>query len=196
MSAQRSLLHISVLTLLTALIFVSCSSSSAINDFFGIEMSLIDSADFKIVSYTVEDGIKFSSNALMENRVFAWAELGDRTIQITITNNSPKPIPSNYVEDDFVITMLDGKKYSLNKGKNFEYPTQGEIEQNKVVSFTLGLPENFWETISMTNWDAEASNLAPQFWKGQNKYNLHKDNFKNITVSLGGKIYILMKPVP
>ena len=56
-------------------LLTGCSSSSAINDFFGIEMPPSEVDYFRIVGYTETSGISYQSTKNMNPDLFAWAGL-------------------------------------------------------------------------------------------------------------------------
>jgi len=59
-----------------------CSSTTAINDFFEIEMLPSEVSYFKIVSYSESSGISYQSTRNMNPELYAWAGLKGTNIRI------------------------------------------------------------------------------------------------------------------
>ncbi len=196
MRILKSILSITTVSGIVYLLSISCSSSSTVNDFFGIKMDIPDTALFKIESYSEADGIKYYSSPLMDPKISAWGEITPNMIQFHISNNSPYAIKSSHGMDQYSIETNEGKVYILDKGKFFGYPMKGSIQPNASATLWLELPTDFHETIGMTKPDGDAENYTFDFWKGMNKTNIAKDNIKLITIKLGGETTIILKPVP
>jgi len=93
-----------------------CSSTTAINDLFGIEMPPSEVNYFKIVGYTESSGISYQSTRNMNPDLYAWAGLEGTNIRIQITNNSNEPVVINYNKDQYLLREIDGNELILDKG--------------------------------------------------------------------------------
>ncbi len=114
-------------------LFAGCSSSSAINDFFGIEMPPSEVQYFKIIGYTETSGISYQSTKNMDPNIYAWAGLEGTNIRIMITNNSEAPIKLSYDADQFILIEKEGKEYILNKGDRIAYSNYDPIKPNTSI---------------------------------------------------------------
>ncbi len=191
------MLIISCLIMLT--VFSSCTSSQsrlAINDYFGIRMAEEDEPNFKIVSYSGEDGIKYHSSIMMNPNLFAWAEISGKKIRVKIVNNLEQEIPSSWVGDEFAVQTDDGKEFMLNKGRNTEYPSNGVILPKTEMEYFLELPAKFWETIGARNQQSHTADYLEDFWTGLDTNTISRKKIKMITITLGTKYQIILKRVP
>lgn len=167
-----------------------------INDFFGIQMSPKERAAFKIVSYNKENGVSYASTVNMNPEIYAWAELAGKEIQFKVVNGSSTPVSSNYLEDQFSITLNGGQTIVINKGRSIDYPVKDYIKPKSEANFTFVIPEKFWETIGMTHPQSTNESYTKEFWAGLNTINTQKENIDHLNILLGGKITIVLKLVP
>ncbi len=170
---------------------IGCSSSSAINDFFGIEMPPSEVDYFKIVGYTETSGISYQSTRNMNPDLYAWAGLEGTNIRIKITNNSDEPIEVNYETDQFLLVEKDGNEFILNKGSRIEYTDFDPIRPNSSIELVLELPKDYWKTVgAMQNPD-----YMKDFTKEQSTVMFDKEKIKSIQIKLGYTKTIILKPV-
>ena len=178
------------------LFIMSCSSQALLNDFFGIEMPLDEQAGFQIKSYSEKNGASYTSTPDMDNRIFAWAEMGRDVIHLQVINASDKQISLSYNTDKFILETTDQQKFILNKGKNFSYAPKKRIEPGGKMDFKLELPSKFWDTVGMRNVQSENENYSFDFWTGLNKFDFLKENVTLLVAELGDSTTIVLKPVP
>ena len=118
---MNSKLLLAIILGASLILSTGCSSSSAINDFFGIEMPPSEVDYFRIVGYTETSGISYQSTRNMNPDLFAWAGIENRNVRIQITNNSDEPVEINYNKDQYLLIEKNGNEFVLNKGDLLEY---------------------------------------------------------------------------
>jgi len=175
-------------------ILASCNPKT-MDDFFGIQMDPKYIDNFEIISYTIQEGAKYKSNALMNPLVYAYAEVGPNTVHIKIVNSDSSPLKVNFNIDEFYL-YLEKDKFVLSKGDRDNYPDKVEINKNESVEFILELPSNFLSTTGMKNPQSHSADYTFEIWKGQNTLNIIKEKIKFIEVNLGTDITIILKPIP
>jgi len=185
-----------IFAIIIILSHVKCSSSSAINDFFGIKMSSSEIDYFKIVGYTETSGISYRSSPNMNPNIYAWAGLEGDILRIKLVNNSNTPLPLNYDSDQYIIVNKDDKKFICNKGNIITYNNMSPLAPNSSVELLLELPQNYWETVGMRNSQSSNENYTHDIWKGQNTLVINKKDVKQIVIKLGFTTNIILKPVP
>jgi len=188
-----------ILSMIMLTVFSSCTTGPprlAINDYFGIRMAEADAPNFKIVSYTAEDGIKYHSSIMMNPNLFAWAEISGKQIHVKIVNNLEQEIPSSFVGDQFTVFTDDGKKFHLNKGRNTDYPTNGIIAPGNEAEYFLQIPAKFWETIGARGQRTYEESYLEDFWTGMDTNTLSRKKIEMMTITLGTKYQIVLKRVP
>ena len=180
---------------LTFTLLFSCSQT-VVNDFFGIEMNPEHEKDFKIFSYSVTDGVKYSSNPQMNPLVYAYAELQVNSVLIKIVNMDTIPIQLNYYIDEYILHSTKNEIYKLLKGDREKYSDKINIGFNESRELALELPSIFWETIGMKNPQSHLEDYTEEFWTGENRTNFAKDEIKYIEVVLGKNTVIILKLIP
>ena len=183
------------LFMLVPICFTSCSSS-AINDYFGIEMDPMFADDFKIISYSEFEGAKYQSNSEMNPMVYAYAELMPNTVLIKIVNKDKAEIPINYNIDQYILHTTDERKYILTKGAREEYQTKSTIASQETREIKLGMPADFWKTVGMRKPQSQLEKYTEDFWKGENSLNLIKEEINHIEIKMGISRTLILKPVP
>ncbi len=180
-------------------LLVSCSAANPIDDFFGIKMYPLDENYFKIVSYSPEKGVSYTSNSRMDNRISAWAKVGVNTIKIKIVNNSENEIPLNYNLDEYVL-VTDEDSYYLGKGDRQKYFERSRIKPKSSFEISLELPSEYWKTAggfgSYSNQTKLTKDILKSYSKVGTKLNVNKDNIKYILIKFGHNTTILLKSVP
>jgi len=184
-----------ILSLVVLIIILASCSPKVIDDFFGIQMQPDQVKNFKIVSYSPQDGAKYSSNMYMNPSVFAYAEFATNSIHIKVGNFNSTPIKINYNLDEFYLYTED-EKLALSRGDRERYSEKKEIKPNEFIEFDLELPTNFLDSIGMRSPQSHSANYTIEFWKGQNSVNMVKEKIKYIEVNLGTDISIILKPIP
>ncbi len=193
---EFSELRISTISiLLFCVLLFSCASNQPINDFFGIKMDESEADYFVIKSYSVNKGVNYQSTANMNPLIYAWAEIEANKIRIKVVNDSNDPISFNYNYDKFTLVNSENEEFILDKGQAFDYPGQTGIMPNQSVEFLFNLPSDFWSTVGMTDQQSVSAIYNEDFWAGTNKISILKENVKHVTVSLGGELTLLLKPV-
>jgi len=175
---------------------VQCSSTTAINDFFGIKMPPNESDYFKIVAYTESSGISYQSSPNMDPNIFAWASLEGDVLRIKLVNNSNSPVPLNYDSDQFIIVMNDNSEFICTKGNIISYSNLSPINEHNSVELLLELPQNYWATVGMKSSQSSNENYTHDVWKGQNTIVVDIEEIKHIKINLGFSTNILLKHVP
>lgn len=173
----------------------NCGSNRPLDDFFGIRMNPADEAYFIIHGYSVHDGVYYESTSAMNPLIYAWAQLGTDDIRIKIMNNSKQSIPSSYNLDRFTMVLQDGKTFVLSKGDPLDFPGNKTLFSNTSLELRLELPSDFWETIGMKHHQSYSADYMKEFWRGENKRNVIKENIEKIVVKLGEGTTIILKPV-
>ncbi len=184
------------LALIPLLFLTNCSSSSAINDFFGIKMNPAEVNYFRIVAYTESSGISYQSTANMDPNVFAWANIEGGVLRLKLINNSQNPIKLNYDSDQYIIVSNNNKEITCLNGNIISYNNYSPIQPNNSVELLLELPQNYWETVGMKNIQSANENYTTDVWKGQNTIVVDKEKVKLIKIILGFSETIILKPVP
>ncbi len=183
------------LLIIVQLLFESCSSSMAIDDFFGIKMPLNEANYFKIVAYTEASGISYQSTPNMNPNIFAWAKLEGDKLRIKLVNNSDSPIELNFNSDQFIIVTKDNKEFVCLNGNIINYNNLSPLLTNSSAELLLEIPQNFWETVGMKNYQSANTSYTQDFWKGQNTLVIDKGEIKHIRINLGFSTNILLKQV-
>lgn len=184
--------------LLVVLVFlmVKCSSTTAINDFFGIQMPLNELQYFKIVAYTESSGISYQSTPNMNPNILAWAGLEGGILRIKLVNNSDEPILLNYNSDQFIIVTKSNMEFICLNGDIISYNNLSPIKPLDSVELLLELPQDYWTTVGMKNYQSTNSNYTQDIWKGQNTLVYDITDIKYIRINLGFTTNILLKLVP
>jgi len=185
-----------LLSLTFILLFVQCSSSTAINDFFGIKMPPNESDYFQIVAYTESSGISYKSSPNMDPNIFAWAGLEGEILRIKLVNESNAPVNLNYDSDQFIIVTNDNTEFICIKENIMTYNNKSPINETKSVELLLELPQNYWDKVGVTNIQASNDNSTHDIWKGQYSLGLGIKDVNHIKIILGFSTNILLKPVP
>ncbi len=184
-----------LLLIVGGMVFFSCSPR-VLDDFFGIEMNPAEMNDFKIVSYSPQEGARYQSNIHMNPRVYAYAEVYMDFLQLKVVNTSDKPIIYDYATDEFFLfTRQENQKFVLAKGEREKYPSGGEIAPGESQEFTLLLPLNYGETLGVNAPPFQKSSYSEKFWKGQNTGKWDKKEIDHILVILNGQTSIVLKPI-
>ncbi len=189
-------IFINIVLILLLGIIAGCSSSGAVNDYFGIEMHPSEVDRFVIKAYTERTGISYSSTANMNPNLFAWGEFGHDYFKIILVNNSAVPVTLSYDMDQYTLVLNNGEEYIFTKGNRFTYNSNDPLEPNSSVEFSLDLPQNFWETVGTQNVQSTNTSYTTDFWTGQNTLNFEKEEVKYIQVKLSLTTDIILKRVP
>lgn len=192
---MKQVLKITTLLILL-LSLVQCSSTTAINDFFGIKMPPNESEYFKIVAYTEASGISYQSSPNMDPNIFAWASLEGDILRVKLVNNSNSPVPLSFDSDQFIIVTKDNSEFICIKGNIISYNNLSPINEQTSVELLLELPQNYWDTVGMKNSQSSNENYTHDVWKGLNTLVIDKDSVKYIKINLGFTTNILLKNVP
>jgi len=192
--SKRNLKKLLITTLF--LFMLTCSYQAPVNDFFGIMMAPEETKYFKIQSYSEKDGISYLSNAKMNPKINAWAEMNINSILIKVVNNSDKSIAYSYGSDEFTFVTTKNKKHVLIKGDALKYPSKNQITPDETTEFYLQLPSDFWSTIGMRDPQSHNTDYMEKFWTGENRLLFLKENIKILTAKLGGETTLVLKPVP
>lgn len=180
-------------------LLLSCSAANPIDDFFGIKMYPLDENSFKIISYSPEKGVSYTSNRRMDNRISAWAEVDVNTIRIKVVNNTETEIPLNYNLDEYVL-VTDEDSYYLGKGDRQKYFEKSKIKPNASFEITLELPADYWKTAGGFGSYTDRTKLTKDILKGYSKtgtkLNVVKEKIKYILIKFGHNTTILLKSVP
>lgn len=189
-------IFINIVLILLLGIIAGCSSSGAVNDYFGIEMHPSEVDRFVIKAYTERTGISYSSTPNMNPNLFAWGEFGHDYFKIILVNNSAIPVTLSYDMDQYTLVLNNGEEYIFTKGNRFTYNSNDPLEPNSSVEFSLDLPQNFWETVGTQNVQSTNTSYTTDFWTGQNTLNFEKEEVKYIQVKLSLTTDIILKRVP
>jgi hypothetical protein len=173
-----------------------CSASTSLNDFFGIQMPEESAGRFKIVAYDERSGASYYSDEQMNANLYGWAEIDIQRLYIKIVNNTSDAITFNYNKDVFLIETVDGNEYVLIKGERLDYPGEGRIRPGHSVQFVLGMPQDYWKTVGLSDADASDPNYLTDFWQGENSLNLVKQSIIQMKIKLAGQTTIILKPIP
>lgn len=185
-----------ILFIILLLSFVQCSSSSAINDFFGIKMPPNETDYFKIVAYTESSGISYQSSPNMDPNIFAWGSLEGDALRVKLVNNSDAPVNLSYDSDQFVIVTKDNTEFICIKGNIISYNNMSPINEHNSVELLLELPQNYWDTVGMRSSQSSNENYTHDVWKGQNTLIINMEDVKYIKINLGFTTNIILKTVP
>ncbi|MEN8192769.1 MAG: hypothetical protein ABFS12_08115 [Bacteroidota bacterium] len=172
-------------------LFYGCSSSSAINDFFGIEMPPSEVDYFKIVGYTEFSGVSYQSTGNMNPNLYAWAGIEDTQVRIKITNNSDEPVKVNYIEDQYLLVEKEGDEFVLNKGDMLDYNNHDPIMPQGSMEIVLELPKDYLNALYFGRNDDFANDMTRE----QNTVFYDKERIKNLQIKLGYTKTIILKPV-
>ncbi|MDA3861676.1 MAG: hypothetical protein PF445_10650 [Melioribacteraceae bacterium] len=185
-----------VIITISSLLLVQCSSSTAINDFFGIKMPPNETDYFKIVAYTESSGISYQSSPNMDPNIFAWGSLEGGILRVKLVNNSSSHVALSYDSDQFILVTKDNKEFICAKGDIITYNNMSSIKPLSSIELLLELPQNYWETIGMKNTQSANENYTLDVWKGQNTIVVNMKDVKHIKINLGFTTNIVLKPVP
>ena len=185
-----------IFLLIFLLSFIQCSSSTAINDFFGIKMPPSETDYFKIVAYTESSGISYQSSPNMDPNIFAWAGLEGDILRVKLVNHSDAPVNLSYDSDQFIIVTNDNTEFICTKGNIISYNNLSPIKEQNSVELLLELPQNYWDTVGMKSSQSSNENYTHDIWKGQNTLIINLDEVKHIKIILGFSTNIILKPVP
>lgn len=187
---------INILLIVPMLLFIRCSSTNVINDYFGIQMNLNESDYFNIVAYTEFSGISYQSTANMNPDIFAWAGLEEDVLRIKLVNNSDNKLVLSYDSDQFIIVNQDYGEFLCIKENIIKYSDYSPISPKTSVELVLKLPQDFWDTIGMKNYESSNKNYSYDTWRGQNTLLFYKEEIKYIRINIGVTTNILLKQVP
>ena len=168
-----------------------CSSSSAINDFFGIEMPLSEVDYFRIVGYTETSGISYQSTRNMNPDLFAWAGIENRNVRIQITNNSDEPVEINYNKDQYLLIEKNGNEFVLNKGDLLEYQNLDPISPNSSIEIVLELPKDYLKALYIER----NAKFLNDMTREQNSTFYDIERIKTLQIKLGYTKTIILKHV-
>lgn len=175
-----------------SLIFsTGCSSSSAINDFFGIEMPPSEVDYFRIVGYTETSGISYQSTRNMNPDLFAWAGIENRNVRIQITNNSDEPVEINYNKDQYLLIEKNGNEFVLNKGDLLEYQNLDPISPNSSIEIVLELPKDYLKALYIER----NAKFLNDMTREQNSTFYDIERIKTLQIKLGYTKTIILKHV-
>lgn len=181
-----------LLIALTLLFLYGCSATP-MDDFFGIEMPPESASRFKIVSFD-ENGVSYTSDFTMNNKIYAYAELKMNEILIKVVNNSNDTLFSNYNTDFFYLKLKNGNVYGLLKGERDKFPQKEHIYPGEEIQFRLILPNDLREY--MDSGMPLKRIYAYQMWEGADVLSFYKNEITELKVILGGKANIILKPIP
>ncbi|PIQ09321.1 MAG: hypothetical protein COW71_07275 [Ignavibacteriales bacterium CG18_big_fil_WC_8_21_14_2_50_31_20] len=185
-----------LLVAVSLMLLIKCSSSFAIDDFFGIKMPPNESNYFKIVAYTESSGISYQSSPNMNPNILAWAGLEGGKLRVKLINYSDSPIQLNYDSDQFIIESKDGVEFLCLNGNIIEYNNLSPLLENSSVELLLEIPQNFWTTVGMKNYQSANESYTQDIWKGQNTLIIDKTDIKYIRINIGFTTNIILKQVP
>lgn len=188
---MKSKLFLIVSFITSSFLVQSCSSSSAINDFFGIEMPPSEVNYFKIVGYTESSGISYQSTRNMNPNLYAWAELEATWLRIKITNNSDEPVKISYNDDQFILVDGEGKEFSLNKGNILDYSNNDPLMPQGSMELVLELPKDYVNSLYV----GRNADFINDMTREQNTVTYEKEKIKNLQIKLGYTKTIILKPV-
>ncbi len=181
-----------LLIALTLLFLYGCSATP-MDDFFGIEMPPESASRFKIVSFD-ENGVSYTSDFTMNNKIYAYAELKMNEILIKVVNNSNDTLFSNYNTDFFYLKLKNGNVYGLLKGERDKFPQKEHIYPGEEIQFRLILPNDLREY--MDSGMPLKRIYAYQMWEGADVLSFYKNEITELKVILGGKTNIILKQIP
>lgn len=180
---------LSAMAMLVSLI--GCSSSSVINDFFGIEMPPSEVDYFRIVGYTEASGISYQSTKNMNPDLFAWAGIESKNVRIQITNNSDEPVEINHNKDQYLLIEKDGNEFVLNKGDLLEYQNLDPISPNTSIEIVLELPKDYLKALYIER----NAKFLNDMTREQNSAFYDIERIKTLQIKLGNTKTIILKHV-
>jgi hypothetical protein len=186
----RRILFACGITMLYTLM-TGCSSTTAINDFFGIEMPPSEVNYFKIVGYTESSGISYQSTRNMNPDLYAWAGLEGTNIRIKITNNSNELVEINYNKDQYLLRETDGNELILDKGNILDYENLNPLNPNSSIELILELPKESLKSL-YTERNAKFLN---DMTREHNTTFYDIARIKNLQIKLGYTKTIILKAV-
>ena len=172
-------------------LFNGCSSSSAINDFFGIEMPPSEAEYFRIVGYTEFSGISYQNTRNMNPNLYAWAEIEGTFVRLKITNSSEESLEINYVEDQFLLVEKEGDEFILSKGDMLEYNSHNPIVPRGSMEILLELPKDYVDAL----YSDRNNDFTNDMTREQNMVFYDKERIRNLQIKLGYTRTIILKPV-
>jgi hypothetical protein len=130
--------------LLLGLILTGCATVNP-KYYYGISMNSVqDAKDFKIISGHKEEVKYYKNDRTMNPDIYAWAEVSNWTFFIiSVTNNTKKPIDTNYFSDDFELTDKDGRTFKLEKYDISFYPKANYINPGETLKFPVTNPFDY-----------------------------------------------------
>ena len=153
--------------------FVGCATQS--REFFGINMKDVSKHEkfyMKLNEETLDDSTDWQywhDRRTMDKNLRAYATFSSgETFSISVYNDTPSPIATNYFLDEFGITDIIGSTYMIEKPDILSYPSVSYINPNQSVNYhSLKLP-------------------------------IDRSNIATIIVGIGGKSenYIVLKRIP
>lgn len=188
---MKSKLLLAIILGASLILSTGCSSSSAINDFFGIEMPPSEVDYFRIVGYTETSGISYQSTRNMNPDLFAWAGIENRNVRIQITNNSDEPVEINYNKDQYLLIEKNGNEFVLNKGDLLEYQNLDPISPNSSIEIVLELPKDYLKALYIER----NAKFLNDMTREQNSTFYDIERIKTLQIKLGYTKTIILKHV-
>lgn len=188
---MKSKLLLAIILGASLILSTGCSSSSAINDFFGIEMPPSEVDYFRIVGYTETSGISYQSTRNMNPDLFAWAGIENRNVRIQITNNSDEPVEINYNKDQYLLIEKNGNEFVLNKGDLLEYQNLDPISPNSSIEIVLKLPKDYLKALYIER----NAKFLNDMTREQNSTFYDIERIKTLQIKLGYTKTIILKHV-
>ena len=188
---MKSKLLLAIILGASLILSTVCSSYSAINDFFGIEMPPSEVDYFRIVGYTETSGISYQSTRNMNPDLFAWAGIENRNVRIQITNNSDEPVEINYNNDQYLLIEKNGNEFVLNKGDLLEYQNLDPISPNSSIEIVLELPKDYLKALYIER----NAKFLNDMTREQNSTFYDIERIKTLQIKLGYTKTIILKHV-
>ena len=188
---MKSIYYSTLSIILINILLFGCTSSSAINDFFGIEMPPSEENYFKIVGYTETSGISYQSTPHMNPNLYAWAGLEIENVRVIITNGTNEPVELNYNEDQFLLIEKEGDEYILDKGSMLEYDNKTPIPSNGSVELVFELPKDYVNSLYIDRNADFVNDMARE----QNTVFYDKERIAKLQIKLGYTRTLILKPV-
>ena len=132
----------------------------------------------------------------MNPNILAWAGLEGGKLRVKLINYSDSPIQLNYDSDQFIIESKDGVEFLCLNGNIIEYNNLSPLLENSSVELLLEIPQNFWTTVGMKNYQSANESYTQDIWKGQNTLIIDKTDIKYIRINIGFTTNIILKQVP
>lgn len=133
--------------LLLGLILSGCATNVASKHYYGISMNSVkDAKDFKIISGPQEEVKYYKNDRTMNPDIYGWAEIQNGWFSlfiVSVTNNTKKPIDTNYFSDDFELIDNDDKTFKLEKYDISLYPKVSYINPGETVKFPVTRPFDY-----------------------------------------------------